>query len=86
MSTRTQAARQYLMSLVVEYEALEAERLKLLDAAARITEIQAEKADLIADAQDALAKYNALNGTNYTLAQVRSWVLAVAVPSIPATP
>jgi hypothetical protein len=75
MSVRNQAARQYLFVLVAEYEALEAERQRLLAGTTRIDEIQALKADLISDAQDALDKYNALEGTSYTLQQVRNWVL-----------
>lgn len=70
---RKEFAQQYLFGLVVQYEALEKERQQLLAAAARITAIQAEKADLIADAQEALTKYNALHGTSYTLPQVRAW-------------
>jgi hypothetical protein len=69
---RIDAARQYLRDLVISYEDLEAERQRLLKAADRITEIQAEKADLIADAQEALAKFNSLAGTSYTLAQARN--------------
>lgn len=91
MSRRADATRAYLTSLVVQYEALEAERQRLLQAAGRITEIQAEKADLIADAQEALDKYNALEGTSYTLTQVRKWfnnttgvpVFATPTPEIP---
>lgn len=64
---------QYLFSLVEQYERLEAERQALLEAATRITAIQAEKSDLIADAQEALTKYNAIFGTAYTLQDVRAW-------------
>jgi hypothetical protein len=71
--TRKEFIQQYLFSLIVQYETLEKERQDLLEAAARITAIQAEKADLLADAQDVLAKYNAVHGTSFTLAQVRAW-------------
>lgn len=71
--TRLDYIRQYLFTLVLQYEALEAERQKLLAAATRITEIQAEKQSLLADAQDALVKFNAVGNTSYTLQQVRSW-------------
>jgi hypothetical protein len=70
--TRIEAAKAYLRELVIAFEELEAERQRLLKAADRITEIQAEKADLVADAQDALAKFNSLAGTSYTLAQARN--------------
>lgn len=71
--SRKELAQQYLFSLVVKWEALEAERQELLAAATRITAIQNEKADLLSDAQDALAKYNQVFGTSYTLPQVRAW-------------
>lgn len=85
MSNRTQAARAYLAQLVTAYDLLEAERQRLLQAATRITAIQAEKQDLIADAQAALDKYNALEGTSYTLAQVRQ-ALSPNPPSQPVAP
>jgi hypothetical protein len=72
MSNRKNAARAYLTNLVVTYDTLEAERQQLLLAAERIAEIQAEKAELVADAQEALTKYNALMGTSYTLQDVRN--------------
>ena len=71
--SRSNAARVYLAQLVLAYEELEAERQKLLAAAKRIPQIQAEKANIIADAQVALDKLNALEGTSYTLAQARKW-------------
>jgi hypothetical protein len=79
--TRTDAARAYLATLVLNYEELEAERLKLLAAAERITEIQAEKQDLLVDAQAALDKYNALEGTSHTLAQARKWFQRPSAPT-----
>jgi hypothetical protein len=85
MSNRTNAARQYLTNLVVTYEALEEERQTLLQAATRITAIQAEKAEIIADAQEALDKYNALEGTSYTLIQVRD-MFSAKPPVIPPLP
>jgi len=81
MSNRVQIARNYLISLIATYDALEAERQRLLASAGRLTEIQAEKAELIADAQGALDKYNTLNGTSYTLQQVRN-----ALDPVPPTP
>jgi hypothetical protein len=78
--SRSTAARTYLAQLVLTYEELEAERQKLLVAADRITEIQAEKADLLVDAQYALDKYNALEGTDYTLQQARAWFQRPSVP------
>jgi hypothetical protein len=88
--TRQEMVKQYLFGLVVRYEALEVERLALLEAAARITAIQAEKAELIADAQDALDKFNAVHGTTYTLPQVRAWYDAsigmVVIPPPPPEP
>lgn len=71
--SRRQLIQQYLFSLVERYERLEAERLALLEAATRITAIQDEKAILIADAQDALTKYNSVFGTTYTLQDIRAW-------------
>jgi hypothetical protein len=85
MSTRTQAARQYLLNLVVAYETLEDERQTLLQAAARIAEIQTEKAEVIADAQEALVKYNALAGTSYTLTEARK-LLSAKVSAVPVVP
>lgn len=70
---RKDFARQYLYQLILRWEELEAERQQLLAAATRITAIQAEKADLLTDAQDALAKYNQVFGTSYTLPQVKAW-------------
>lgn len=72
--SRINAARAYFTQLAVAYDTLERERQALLNAAARITEIQAEKAEIIADAQLALDKLNALQGTDYSLAQARKWV------------
>lgn len=72
MSSRTNAAREYMVRLLLEYTNLEKEQARLEAAEARLIEIAAEKAELVADAQEALAKYNALNGTSYTLAQVRA--------------
>jgi uncharacterized protein (DUF3084 family) len=69
--SRIDAATAYLRELVVAYESLERERKQLLDAAQRLQQIAAEKADLVADAQAALDKLNALQGTDYTLAQIR---------------
>lgn len=71
--SRSNAARAYLAQLVLSYEELEAERQRLLQAAKRIPEIQAEKQEILADAQTALDKYNALEGTSFTLAQARKW-------------
>jgi hypothetical protein len=71
--SRQLIVRQHLFNLVLQYEGLEAERQKLLAAAERITVIQAEKAELIEEAQEALNRYNAVNGTTYTLQNVRSW-------------
>lgn len=81
--------RQYLFDLVARYERLEAERQALLDAATRIDAIQAEKQDLIADAQEALNKFNAVNGTSYTLQQVRQWydaTVGTVIQPPPETP
>lgn len=71
--SRSQSIRDYLGTLITEYVALEAERQALLDAAARITAIQAEKQDLISDAQTALDLYNSIHGTSHTLQEVRTW-------------
>lgn len=71
--SRKELAQQYLFNLVLQWEALEAERQELLAAATRITAIQDEKAELLSDAQDALVKYNQVFGTSYTLPQVRAW-------------
>lgn len=71
--SRKDFVRQYLYQLLLKWEALEEERQQLLAAATRITAIQAEKAELLTDAQDALVKFNAVNGTSFTLPQVRAW-------------
>lgn len=85
--SRSNAARAYLAQLVLTYEELEAERQKLLAAAARIPEIQAEKQALLVDAQAALDKFNALEGTSHTLAQARKWFQRPsALPVITPTP
>jgi hypothetical protein len=86
LTNRRQFAQQYLFNLVHQYERLEAERQKLLAAASRITQIQAEKAELIDDAQEALTKYNALFGTTYTLQNVRSWYRADVGTMVPPQP
>lgn len=70
--SREQAARTYMNQLLLAYEGLEAEKARLLAAAERLTEIEVEKAALLDDAQAALAKYNSLAGTSYTLQQVRN--------------
>lgn len=85
--SRINAARAYLAQLSVAYDALEAERQRLLAAAQRIPEIQAEKQELLADAQAALDKLNALQGTSYTLQQARKWfAMPTPAPSNPITP
>ena len=86
MSNRINAARAYLQSLVVTYETLEQERQQLLAAGDRIQEIQTEKAELIADAAEALVKYNALAGTDYTLIQVRNMFSAKVSAEVPVDP
>jgi chromosome condensin MukBEF ATPase and DNA-binding subunit MukB len=78
--SRIEAAKAYLRELVVAYESLERERQQLLAATTRLDEIQAEKADLVADAQAALDKLNALQGTSYTLAQVRKFFVPTPPP------
>jgi hypothetical protein len=83
--SRIDASVAYLRALVVEYEQLETERTRLLAAEARLQEIAAEKQALIADAQEALDKLNALQGTSYTLAQVRKHLLPATDPT-PETP
>lgn len=85
MSNRINAARQYLANLVITYEMLEQERQQLLAAASRIAEIQAEKQELLDDAQEALVKYNALTGENYTLQDIRDRFTAKP-PTPPVAP
>lgn len=62
---------QYLRDLVNQYESLTVERETLLNPQARLAEIATERADILADAQEALAKFNAMDGTSYTLADLR---------------
>jgi hypothetical protein len=76
--TRKDFIRQYLFTLVMEYEKLEKERQALLAAADRITAIQAEKSDLLIDGQAALDLYNSIWGTTHTLQDVRSWYNAAS--------
>ena len=82
--TRINAARAYLAQLSVAYDALEAERQRLLLASTRVPEIQAEKAEILVDAQAALDKLNALQGTSFTLTQARKWFeMPAPTPEIP---
>lgn len=82
MSLRQNAVANYLSNLINQHRTLEAEKQLLLDPAARLAEIAAEQAELVADAQAALARYNAAHGTDYTLAQIRN-KFAPATPKVP---
>jgi hypothetical protein len=69
----------YLTELVKQYEQIEAERLYLVnEAQARVTAIQAEKADLQAEAQEALIKLNTLRvadgESQLTLQDIRKFI------------
>ena len=70
--SRQTAISDYIVSLIRQYDVLDAERQILLAPAARLAEVNAQRQDLIADANEILPKYNAVNGTTYTLAQLRA--------------
>lgn len=69
--SRKAATVNYLRDLVNQYDAISAERETLLNPQARLAEIAAARQELIADAREALDKLNAMDGTSYTLADLR---------------
>lgn len=69
---RKEFIHQYMVALVQQYDVLEAERQTLLNPQARLAEINAQRQELIGDAQELLPKYNAIFGTSYTLAELRA--------------
>ena len=70
-----------LSMLVRSYVSLTAEEQALQDTAARLAEIAAEKADLLASATEAVNRYNLLFGTEYTLQDaVNRWGAPAAPP------
>lgn len=76
---RKEAIYRFLTQLAAHFEVLEKERLYLVnEAQARVTAIQSEKAELIAEAQDQLDKLNVLRVADsqepLTLQQVRAVV------------
>lgn len=86
MSTRQGAVAGYMSALINQHRMLEEEKQLLLNPAARLAEIAAEQAELIADAQAVLVRYNTANGTDYTLAQIRNKfkpATPVAAPVVP---
>lgn len=71
---------QYMVGLILQYDVLEAERQILLNPQDRLAEVNAQRQELIADAQELLPKYNAVFGTNYTLAQLRAALSPTVAP------
>lgn len=68
---RTMALLSYLQTLSKNFDALGDEKAVLQQAATRIVAIDALRADLLTDAQTALARYNTLAGTTLTLQDIR---------------
>jgi hypothetical protein len=70
--------RGYLQTLLYGFNALQTEKQALQAAATRLPAINAEMQDLVADAQAALDKLNALQGTTFTLQEMRQQLGAIA--------
>lgn len=72
MAASKHAVAHYMQQLLQSWRALENEKQQLLNPQTRLAEIAEEQSDLVAAAQEALARYNAAHGTSFTLAQVRN--------------
>lgn len=68
--TRIDLLNKYLRDLVVASRVLQTEKTALQAAQARIPDINAELIDMRNDAQNALDRLNALQGTSLTLADI----------------
>lgn len=72
MPSNNSLVAEYLKGLLEIWLQLDSEKQVLESPAARLAEITAEQAALVSSAQEALNRYNTLNATNYTLAQIRA--------------
>jgi hypothetical protein len=68
---RVEVLTSYLRDLVIQFISLQDEKTQMQNAAARIIEINGLIADLQTDAQAALDRLNTLQGTTFTLQDIK---------------
>ena len=84
-STRLEALNAHIGDLVIGFNALQAEKKALQAAAQRLPIINAELQNLMDDAQTVLDRINTLQGTAYTLAQIRKRYTVSTPEAIPVS-